>query len=97
MSKPLGDCCAKLVVLFDRATIKDLHSVFTLLVESIFGSNGGPCWDLRGLTSLKSSNDYTALQHFLSPLGPMFNVIYTLLRDPLIKFKFPLSLLPVSI
>lgn len=77
--------------------MKDLHTVFPLLIDNIFGPHGTVCWELRSITANANPQDFQALQHFLSPLGPMFKIIYTLLRDPQLKFEFSLSYLPVSI
>ncbi|KAF5269701.1 hypothetical protein FQA39_LY08624 [Lamprigera yunnana] len=97
LNKPIQTRCAELTVLFDRATLKDLHSVFPILIDNMFGPHSSMCWGLRNITNVDQAQDFDALQHFLSPQGPLFKVIYTLLRDPLLKFTFSINFLPSKV
>lgn len=82
-------------MLLDRGTLLELHNFFPVLVDNIFGPQGTLSWELRATTEAQAE-DFRQLQHFLSPMGPMFKLIYTLLKDSNIKYDFPLSFLPVS-
>ncbi|KAF5304167.1 hypothetical protein FQR65_LT08061 [Abscondita terminalis] len=97
LNRPIQTRCAELAVLFDRGSLKDLHSTFAMLIDHIFGPHSSMCWDLRNITNSENRQDFDALQHFLSPHGPLFKVIYTLLRDPLLKFNFSLNFLPSKV
>lgn len=68
---------------------------FPILIDHIFGPQTGVSWELRTTTSSNLQN-YQALQHFLSPTGPLFKIIATLLKDPLIKYEYNLHYLPVQ-
>ncbi|XP_019762262.2 sphingomyelin phosphodiesterase 4 isoform X1 [Dendroctonus ponderosae] len=93
---PIRSRCAELTLRLDRASLQELHNCFPILLDSIFGTQGTPCWGLRAITE-RDGEDYRQLNHFLSPRGPLFNLIYRLLKDPNIKYEFPLSFLPVKI
>ncbi|KAJ8917730.1 hypothetical protein NQ315_005179 [Exocentrus adspersus] len=93
---PIRRRCAELTVLLDRGSLLDLHNFFPVLIDNIFGPHGTLSWDLRTITETQSE-DFRQLQHFLSPCGPLFKLIYTLLKDPNIKYDFSLSYLPAKI
>lgn len=67
-----------------------------MLIDNIFGPQGSLSWGLRTTTE-STLEDFRQLHHFLSPCGPMFNLIYTLLKDPGTKYDFPLMYLPEKI
>lgn len=96
LNLPVPTRCAELTVLLDRASLLELHNFFPILIDNIFGPQGTVCWDLRTTTEGKCE-DFNQLHHFLSPCGPLFKVVYTLLKDPNIKYDFPLLYLPVRI
>ncbi|XP_060529009.1 sphingomyelin phosphodiesterase 4 isoform X2 [Cylas formicarius] len=96
LSLPLRRKCAELTVLFDRGTLLELHNIFPVLIDNIFGPQGTVCWWLRTTTE-EQLEDFQQLHHFLSPCGPLFNLIYTLLKDPSIKYEFPLTFLPEKV
>lgn len=85
--------CAELTVLLDRASLLELHTFFPVLIDNIFGPQGTVAWGLRTIT--EDTTGFRELQHFLSPCGPLFKMIYTLLKDPNIKYEFPLTYMPV--
>ncbi|KAK4875253.1 hypothetical protein RN001_011675 [Aquatica leii] len=97
LNRPIQTRCAELAVLFDRGSLKDLHSMFPTLIDNIFGPHSSMCWDLRNITNLEHHKEFDVLQHFLSPQGPLFKVIYTLLRDPMLKFNYSLNFLPSKV
>ena len=41
--------------------------------------------------------EFNLLQEFLSPCGPLFKLIYNLLRESYVKYEFSVTFLPVSI
>ncbi|CAG9860561.1 unnamed protein product [Phyllotreta striolata] len=96
LNLPLRTRCAELTVLLDRGNLLELHSFFPILIENIFGSQGSISWGLRSTTE-SESEDFRQLHHFLSPCGPVFKLIYTLLKDPNIRYEFPLGCLPLKI
>ncbi|XP_018579891.1 sphingomyelin phosphodiesterase 4 [Anoplophora glabripennis] len=93
---PIRTRCAELTVLLDRGGLLELHNFFPILIDNIFGPQGTLSWGLRTTTE-DQCEDFRQLQHFLSPGGPLFKLIYTLLRDPNIKYDFPLTYLPAKI
>ncbi|KAB0794693.1 hypothetical protein PPYR_11532 [Photinus pyralis] len=95
--KNIDERCGELAVFIDRANLKDLHSIYPMLIDSIFGPLSKECWNLRGITESNSLRTYNAVRQFLSPLGPIFKLIYTLLKDPLVKFNFNLNYLPMKV
>ncbi|KAF7277955.1 hypothetical protein GWI33_009070 [Rhynchophorus ferrugineus] len=96
LNQPIRTRCAELAMLLDRSSLLELHHLFPQLIDHIFGPLGTVCWDLRSCTS-NSGEDVKELYHFFSPCGPLFKLIYTLLRDPNIKYEFPVSYLPSKI
>lgn len=97
LNLPITARCAELTVLLDRATIIELQGVFPYLVENIFGPQGEVSWNLRGITSANWCEESRQLLHFLSPCGPLFKTIYTLLKDPATKYNFSLTYLPSKV
>ncbi|XP_025828931.1 sphingomyelin phosphodiesterase 4-like, partial [Agrilus planipennis] len=97
LGRPIQTRCAELTVLFDKGSIKDTHSIFPIVIENIFGSQNSFSWELQSVNQAQNFQDFRALQHFLSPHGPMFRLIYTLLKDPQIKYEFGLSYLPTKV
>ncbi|XP_056639509.1 sphingomyelin phosphodiesterase 4 isoform X1 [Diorhabda sublineata] len=93
---PIRARCAELTVLLDRGNLVELHSFFPILIENIFGPQGTVSWGLRTTTE-NDQEDFRQLQHFLSPCGPIFKLIYTLLKDPNIRYEFSLAYLPSKI
>ncbi|CAH0555499.1 unnamed protein product [Brassicogethes aeneus] len=96
LNLPIRQKCAELTVLLDRGNILELHNFFPILINHIFGPQGTICWEIRTITE-SSSDDFRQMQHFLSPNGPVFKLIYTLLKDPAIKYDFSLTFLPTKI
>lgn len=82
--------------MIDRINPGDLQSIFPILIDHIFGPQSTINWGLRTTSGAVSEQDFQALRHFLSPTGPLFKLIYMLLRDPLVKYDFSLMYLPVS-
>lgn len=96
LNQPIRTRCAELAVLLDRATLLELHNFFPILIDNIFGPQGTISWGLRTSTE-ENREDLRELHHFLSPCGPLFRLIYILLRDPNIKYEFSLTYLPTKI
>ncbi|RZC36546.1 sphingomyelin phosphodiesterase 4, partial [Asbolus verrucosus] len=63
--------------------------------HNIFGPQGTVSWGLRVARDI--NEDFRQLEHFLSPCGPVFKLIYTLLKDPSAKYDFPVMYLPVKV
>lgn len=96
LSLPIRTRCAELTVFLSRGTLLELHNFFPILIDNIFGPQGTLAWGLRSTTEAQTE-DFRQLQHFLSPMGPMFKLIYALLNEPTIKYEFALAYLPVSV
>ncbi|KAK5644338.1 hypothetical protein RI129_005638 [Pyrocoelia pectoralis] len=97
LMKPLEERCADLTVFIDRANLKDLHSIFPMLIDGIFGPLSGECWDLRNIRENDPLKVFESVRQFLSPQGSIFKLIYSLLKDPLLKFSFNLNYLPMKV
>ncbi|EFA10294.2 Sphingomyelin phosphodiesterase 4-like Protein [Tribolium castaneum] len=95
LTLPIRARCAELTVLFDRGSTLDLQNFFPLLIDNIFGPQGTVSWGLRVARDV--NEDFRQLEHFLSPCGPVFKLIYTLLKDPSAKYDFPVMYLPVKV
>ncbi|XP_023023938.2 sphingomyelin phosphodiesterase 4 isoform X1 [Leptinotarsa decemlineata] len=96
LNLPVRMRCAELTVLLERGSLLELHNFFPVLVDSIFGPQGTVSWGLRTTTEFQGE-DFRQLQHFLSPCGPLFKLIYTLLKDPSARYDFPIVYLPTKI
>lgn len=83
--------------MIDRGSPADLQIMFPVLVENIFGPQCTLSWGLRTISGTVNESDFQTLRHFLSPTGPLFKVIYALLWDPLVKYEFSITKLPVCI
>ncbi|XP_044271314.1 sphingomyelin phosphodiesterase 4 [Tribolium madens] len=95
LTLPIRARCAELTVLFDRGSTLDLQNFFPLLIDNIFGPQGTVSWGLRIARDV--NEDFRQLEHFLSPCGPVFKLIYTLLKDPSAKYDFPVMYLPIKV
>jgi hypothetical protein len=95
LTLPIRTRCAELTVLFDRGSTLDLQNFFPLLIDNIFGPQGTVSWGLRVARDV--NEDFRQLEHFLSPCGPVFKLIYTLLKDPSAKYDFPVMYLPIKV
>lgn len=89
--------CRELTSLLSCGNIRDLQQIFPLLIDSIFGPRGTLCWSLRTVVVDNNTYEYNLLQEFLSPCGPLFKLIYNLLRESHVKYEFSVAFLPVSI
>lgn len=83
--------------MIDRVSPMEWQNIFPILIDHIFGPQSTLSWGLRITSSSVNEQDFQAMRHFLSPTGPFFKLIYTLLRDPLVKYDFSAMYLPVSI
>uniref|UniRef100_H0VBZ2 Sphingomyelin phosphodiesterase 4 n=1 Tax=Cavia porcellus TaxID=10141 RepID=H0VBZ2_CAVPO len=95
INKPFAQRCQDLVKVFEDFPAKELHSIFPLLVESIFGSLDGVLvgWNLRCLQGRVNPIEYSIVMEFLDPGGPMMKLVYKLQAEDY-KFDFPVSYLP---
>ncbi|GJQ83344.1 hypothetical protein Trydic_g18129 [Trypoxylus dichotomus] len=97
LTKPIQSRCADLTALFQKGSLRDLQTVFPVLIDNIFGPQGTLSWDLRTITATVKSHDFLALQQFFSPCGPFFQLIYGLLKDSYIKYDFSVAILPMKV
>lgn len=81
--------------MIDRVNPADLQNIYPILIDQIFGPQSTFSWGLRTTSAAVNEQDFQAMRHFLSPTGPVFKLIYMLLRDPLIKYDFNVIYLPV--
>ncbi|KAM6166200.1 sphingomyelin phosphodiesterase 4 [Erethizon dorsatum] len=95
INKPFAQRCQDLVKVIEDFPAKELHSIFPLLVESIFGSLDGVLvgWNLRCLQGRVNPVEYSIVMEFLDPGGPMMKLVYKLQAEDY-KFDFPVSYLP---
>uniref|UniRef100_A0A8C2VX85 Sphingomyelin phosphodiesterase 4 n=1 Tax=Chinchilla lanigera TaxID=34839 RepID=A0A8C2VX85_CHILA len=95
INKPFAQRCQDLVKVIEDFPAKELHSIFPLLVESIFGSLDGVLvgWNLRCLQGRVNPVEYGIVMEFLDPGGPMMKLVYKLQAEDY-KFDFPVSYLP---
>uniref|UniRef100_A0A8D8S008 Sphingomyelin phosphodiesterase 4 n=1 Tax=Cacopsylla melanoneura TaxID=428564 RepID=A0A8D8S008_9HEMI len=96
---PFEQKCEQLTQYLDNCMLSTLESVFPIIISDIFGTdqpsfNG---WNLCILAHDIKSRDFAAAHNFLAPNGTIFKVIYTLLKDFYIKYRFPVEYLPADI
>nr|XP_054748823.1 sphingomyelin phosphodiesterase 4-like isoform X1 [Lytechinus pictus] len=91
---PLRTRCFELESLIRRSSSKDLHSIYTLFLDLVFGLNGHPGWGLHTLNCQYSKDDFKVLQDFMSPNGPVFLMVYKLQGDHYLRYEFPVEKLP---
>ncbi|XP_066268360.1 sphingomyelin phosphodiesterase 4-like [Branchiostoma lanceolatum] len=87
--------CTELAKIIDEHHTKDLHSIYTTLLENIFGFNFYTGWGLKTLNRKSQPVEFNAVKVFLCPGGPMFRLFYKLQSDAFIRYEFPLSCLPI--
>ncbi|XP_067137470.1 sphingomyelin phosphodiesterase 4 [Centruroides vittatus] len=100
---PLPQRCSELTRLIGETSLKDLQTLYPLIIESLFGfstsgTNIHNGWGLSRITSLNRQRDFESLRHFLGPDGPLLNLAYRLpiFGDGQLKYEFPFSCLPAS-
>ncbi|KAL1452946.1 hypothetical protein WDU94_007128, partial [Cyamophila willieti] len=96
---PFEQKCEQLTLYTDNCMLSTLESVYPVIVSDIFGTdqpsfNG---WNLCKLAHDIKSREFTCAYNFLAPNGTIFKIIYTLLKDFYIKYRFPLEYLPPDI
>ncbi len=80
-------------------SVKDLDSIFLLLIGDVFGSQAarapkyGPGWNLLGLTRSRQWRDYHAALTFLGSSG-VLSRLSAALGDSGVNYDFPVSRLP---
>ncbi|KAM9813710.1 sphingomyelin phosphodiesterase 4 [Neosynchiropus ocellatus] len=92
-NKPLVQRCQELAKIVEDYPAKELHSIYSWLVESVFGSLDGLLggWNLRLLHSRCS--EYNVVLDFLKPSGAMMKLVYKLQAEEY-KFQIPVDYLP---
>lgn len=72
---------------------------FVYLIENIFsfGAQSMSEWSLRLISRTLNPHEFDALFSLLHLNGPLFQLIRQLMMDPINRFEFPKSCLPVSI
>ncbi|XP_061642319.1 sphingomyelin phosphodiesterase 4 isoform X6 [Phyllopteryx taeniolatus] len=95
-NKTVAQRCQDLVKIIEDYHAKELHAIFSWLVESIFGSLDGVLggWNLRLLHSRCS--DFALVVDFLVPGGPMMKLVYKLLAEEY-KYEVPVNYLPFPV
>ncbi|XP_072839221.2 sphingomyelin phosphodiesterase 4 isoform X1 [Pogona vitticeps] len=95
LNKPFIQFCHELMTIIEEFPAKELHSIFSWLVESIFGSLDGVLvgWNLRCLQGRINLSDYNMVLDFLDPGGPMMRLVYKLQAEEY-RYDFPVSYLP---
>ncbi|XP_077433717.1 sphingomyelin phosphodiesterase 4 isoform X2 [Vanacampus margaritifer] len=95
-SKTLTQRCQDLVKIIDDYHAKELHAIFSWLVESVFGSLDGVLggWNLRLLHSRCA--DFALVVDFLKPSGPMMKLVYKLQAEEY-KYEVPVNYLPAPV
>eukprot|EP00058_Branchiostoma_floridae_P023155 XP_002608645.1 hypothetical protein BRAFLDRAFT_128365 [Branchiostoma floridae] len=95
LAQKIPQRCAELTKIIDEHHTKDLHSIYTTLLENIFGFNYYTGWGLKTLNRKTQPVEFNTVKAFLCPGGPMFRLFYKLQSDAFIRYEFPLSCLPI--
>jgi len=85
-----------LSIFISQTPIDELSGCYTTIVESVFGWNNQPGFNLKNLTSDNSPVNGPRILNLLGPEGPIIGLAYRLMADPNLVFEFPISCLPVS-
>jgi sphingomyelin phosphodiesterase 4 len=86
--------CYELSVLLVDCPLKDLPTVFHIIVDKIFGlSSGSRGWGLNNVQKSGQYKDFVAISDFLSSRGPLLKACYRLLSDAYLRYEFPVALL----
>ncbi|XP_061730957.1 sphingomyelin phosphodiesterase 4 isoform X2 [Nerophis ophidion] len=95
-TKTLFHRCQDLVKIIEDYPAKELHGIFSWLVESVFGSLDGVLggWNLRFLQS--RCNDFPLVVDFLKPSGAMMKLVYKLQAEEY-KYEVPVNYLPAPV
>ncbi|XP_051933138.1 sphingomyelin phosphodiesterase 4 isoform X2 [Hippocampus zosterae] len=95
-NKTLAQRCQDLTKIIDDYHAKELHVIFSWLVESVFGSLDGVLggWNLRLLHSRCS--DFALVVDFLKPSGSMMKLVYKLQAEEY-KYEVPVNYLPAPV
>ncbi|XP_026538699.1 sphingomyelin phosphodiesterase 4 [Notechis scutatus] len=95
LNKPFAQRCHDLTTIIEDFPAKELHAIFSWLVENIFGSFDGIIsgWNLRCLQGRTNYTEYNVALDFLSPGGPMMKLVYKLQAEEY-RYEFPVSHLP---
>ncbi|XP_061146495.1 sphingomyelin phosphodiesterase 4 isoform X7 [Syngnathus typhle] len=95
-NKTLAQRCQDLIKIIDDYHAKELHAIFSWLVESVFGSLDGILggWKLRLLHS--RCGDFAPIVDFLKPSGPMMKLVYKLQAEEY-KYEVPVNYLPAPV
>ncbi|XP_061689812.1 sphingomyelin phosphodiesterase 4 isoform X2 [Syngnathoides biaculeatus] len=95
-NKTLAQRCQDLVKIIEDCHAKELHAIFSWLVESVFGSLDGVLggWNLRLLHS--RCGDFALVIDFLKPSGPMMKLVYKLQAEEY-KYEVPVNYLPFPV
>nr|XP_006821103.1 PREDICTED: sphingomyelin phosphodiesterase 4-like [Saccoglossus kowalevskii] len=94
LSKALKQRCEEFTIIINESSTRDLHTIFPLLLESIFGFNNSPGWGLKTLHKQAQALDFFSLRMFLAPNGPLMSMVYKLQSDNYLRYEFLVSCLP---
>ncbi|GAB6026515.1 sphingomyelin phosphodiesterase 4, neutral membrane (neutral sphingomyelinase-3) [Chamberlinius hualienensis] len=97
LALPISRRCDDIILLMNECGFKDAHSLFPLLVESIFGFGSHPGWGIGSLYRRLQPKDFDTLRYFLCPSGPLIRFIYKLNSDAYLKYEFPTQCLPIPL
>ena len=84
--------CDAICQLVEECTNKELDTIFTTLVQDIFGIGNQTGWGLRSIQYNTHPTEYDMLFKFLHPQGPVFRLCYKLLVDCYRKYEYQLTL-----
>ena len=89
--------CEELKVVLESCPLKELGSIWQLVVDRVFMLGGGRGWGVASITRSQQPRDYNSLANFLSATGPVLSAAARLLADPYIRYEFPVSRLSPAV
>ncbi|XP_077986660.1 sphingomyelin phosphodiesterase 4-like [Glandiceps talaboti] len=95
ISKALKQRCDEMTNIINDCSTRELHTIFPLLLESLFGFNNSPGWGLKTVTRQTHPVEFQALRMFLSPTGALMNMVHKLQSDSYMRYEFLVSCLPI--
>ncbi|XP_070573011.1 sphingomyelin phosphodiesterase 4-like isoform X2 [Ptychodera flava] len=93
-SRALKQRCEEVTSIINDSSVRDLHAIFPLLLESLFGFNNSPGWGLKTVTKQTHPSEFQALRMFLSPQGSLMTMVSKLQSDNYLRYDFLVSCLP---
>ena len=93
----IRDRSDKLTLILETCPVKELSSVYQIIVDRVFMLGGGRGWGLAHVHRGQNMVEFDCISSFLSPTGALMTAANKLLSDHFIRYEFPVSRLSPSL